>query len=1259
MCQQAEFEMLCVVHGARSVAQGKPTQSLDYVSQVARGLPADGLGDASHLDVSADGLVPLPKASVDEVSLPDLHGAVLVLELPASRAGTGIPQAIHHAAWLGKYIPVGCLEVSVDETRPSSPELRSLVDPSQGWLFFARPRDDIPVPLRLPASVQDDFLKLPPILPFVGLWRSRWIQMAISPSSGYDRIARIRIYILPQDVDRRFINLTPELMKATSRLISSLNYSPACWGGAIDADRQNRPTPNSKHDLPEDQGSSPLAMFNSVPSPDPHPELEPDPDTRDAMQCLLDSQLCGLTTKLYPYQGRSAALMVQREEQPGRTIDPRLRSALDQEAKPWYYDEVSGSVLREPRYYDGLRGGILAEEMGTGKTLICLALILSTKHEPTKAPEPFVAETPARSKKASLMDMAAATANRRSIPWRPYFEAYAAQYGYEFQHCIRALTHPENRALYKVRNILVEPRKSIRIAPLVVPPKEVYLSCTSLIIAPDNLVKQWQSEIDKHTTGLQVLVLAKKEQIPPITVLLDYDIILFSETRFERIQRERMDAEGKASDIYCPLEHIRFKRCIIDEGHKLGNRGWKWKSDVMMVIDRLEIAARWVVTGTPSRGLYGVDPQPPVAGGTAGNGNARGGLQSTKRQEREDLQRIGNLAIKFLKVRPWANTKEEAGDSVADWKVYVMHPSRHAHGHGPHDCLKRALDSLIIRHRLSDISTLLPPVDEKIVLLDGSYQDKLSLNLFSMMIIFNSVQSQRTDMDYFFHERQRKSLIQLVKNLKQASFFGGVFFSADDIAKSINTAEEFLQKKAVKISRDDENLLTEAIAFAKIAAKNKLKDISNKYHTMPLYLEGFPGGSGRRWSLDDDDDDDDEGDGKAICTDAGMIYALQRFLNPCLDAPTSLRVMIESGRLDRQGEAERSHILLAATDTTNNSTAQPARASSLAGNTPLGEDHHSKPKSGVLEKAIQSLAGADTASPGSHVEIAEPLAKTRIISTISAKLSYLIDAIIRYQDEEQIIVFYENNNIAYYLASVLEILQIQHLIYARAGLDANRRAQYVTTFTHSPRFRVLLMDISQAAFGLDMRSASRIYFISPVLNPQVEAQAIGRARRISQQKPVSVETLVLRGSIEEVIVNRRRQMTHAEHSKVKSILDDRHIYQWILNAKIIPMPADDEDGVAQTALLTAPQSIFGRGFGRQIDPNEGLVMGNPEAKAHTNTKLGAIGMDEAVRVPFKPSRGLKRPQSPSPSPSTQGMQGPNGGTDESAPKRRLHVAFTV
>lgn len=169
------------------------------------------------------------------------------------------------------------------------------------------------------------------------------------------------------------------------------------------------------------------------------------------------------------------------------------------------------------------------------------------------------------------------------------------------------------------------------------------------------------------------------------------------------------------------------------------------------------------------------------------------------------------------------------------------------------------------------------------------------------------------------------------------------------------------------------------------------------------------------------------------------------------------------------------------------------------------------------------------------------------------------------------------------------------------------------------------MDISQAAFGLDMRSASRIYFISPVLNPQVVAQAIGRARRVSQQKPVSVETLVLRNSIEEVMIYRREHMTQAEHSRIKSVLDDGNIKEWIRNAKIHPM-TNAKEGVEQTALLSSPQYVFGRGFGRRtLHPDEDLILGSPDAKKDKDP----TGAREDVHVPYKLSQGLKRPSSPS------------------------------
>ncbi|OTB02494.1 hypothetical protein M426DRAFT_195553 [Hypoxylon sp. CI-4A] len=1157
---------------------------------------------------------------------------------------------IEEALELSKCIPIGCLKIPLHVTEGISTQVWDEFE-LQGWKFFThQPRfnDNLPASARLPRELQEGLIKSSILSGFTKLWNYGGIQMSFGRILDADSGGRIRIYILPQDVNRSNFSHENDRGKLTKLLLSQLEYSSSYWNGETDASHQCHPAScsvsceSSDRSQEESRSTSDdtslLSMFNNVPSPNPQPQLESDPDIREGMDCLLDSEVWGLDTELYPYQRRTAALMYQRERNPGRIVDPRYQSLLDQEGKPWYYDNVSGVALREPRFYDGVCGGILAEEMGTGKTLICLALILANKNVSTKAPEPFVAETRRPPGKRSLMDMAAATINKYSIAWKPQFD----RSGLDYKNCVNVLLRPTNTAFYSIQNTLVEPRRSTRNVPRIVPPREVFLSWLTLIIVPNNLVTQWQNEITKHTSRLKILVLTEKQPIPPITVLLSYDLLLFSESRFEWIEKEHSSA-GFDSRIYCPLEHIRFQRCIIDEGHKLGNRSRSWKSDLLRVLDRLEIAARWVVTGTPSRGLYGVE-HPAETNKNNKNGTIRD--ISTAKQEREDLQKIGNITAKYLRVRPWANTKDEVGDNIADWNVYVMNSDQHSNGHNRKDCLKTTLNSLIIRHRLSDVSTLLPSVDEKIVLLDGSFQDKLSLNLFSMMIIFNSVQSQRTDMDYFFHPKQRKSLIQLVKNLRQACFFGGVFYSHDEIVKSLETAEEFLQKKAVPISAEDEDLLKQAISFGNLVLGNRLKDMSNRFHAMPLYLTNFPGGGGRSWSLDDE-----EADGQPICTDAGMIHALQKFLNPCIDAPTSLQLMIDSGRLDKQGIAERSQALVGVAEASGDSTGQTAQGSGLAGNTSLGDDYHSKPKSGTLEKAVTSLAaegqGIDT-DPEGHINIAEPLKETMIISTVSAKLSYLIDSIVKYQDKEQIIVFYDNDNIAYYLAGVLEILQIQHLIYARAGLSAERRAQYVATFTNNSKFRVLLMDITQAAFGLDMRSASRIYFISPVLNPQVQAQAIGRARRISQDKPVSVETLVLRNSIEEVIVNRRQEMSHAEHSRVKSILDDKLIYRWIINAKIIPMVAE-EDGVAQTAMLKTPQFVFGRGFGREFHPDEGLVTARTEETP-----------DGPRDIPFRAWKDRKRARSPEL--AIAGSVDRDGNADtgdvkERPAKRKVRVAF--
>ena len=706
------------------------------------------------------------------------------------------------------YIPAGTLSIS--ELWSRVPAHFCQPEELQDWSAFAlasdarAPFSEVNGTPALPQPVQAVLFGLDELGPYIDLFQNRWIRLDFAISKNNHDVGLVRVHLLPEDVARSSIERSDrKLGKALHLLLTRLNFTKSAWNGQYEAGLPSPPLSENEH--PKDENQSLLYMFNNIVSPVPKPEEVRNADAQSAIFALLESNVQGLETELYHYQRRSAAVMVQRETCPGMVLDPRLQERRDQNGVPWFYDSVAGTVLREARYYDGVSGGILAEEMGAGKTLICLALILATKHlrgKMLRGKDSF----PARRRVGSLVDMAAASVTRHSIPWRLYFDDSSTPTNGAVDRRYEAIRR--NPAYY---NIYPHPRPRASVnsrADKPRAPRRVLLSHASLVIVPNNLMTQWDQEIRKHTSGLNIIAVSASQPDPQEQELIKADIVLFAQGRFEKLL-------GTAS----PLANIRFKRCIVDEGHRLGHSKMAARSNLLLMIDRLEIESRWIVTGTPSQGLFGVDG----SDGALGSPVTTRAVDSTNEQERRDLERLGAMAAFYLKIRPWANTSTEHGDRPADWAVYVMRPQHSKRSSGRPSCLQETLDSMIIRHRLAEVSSLLPPVDEKMVYLEGSYQDKLALNLFSMMIIFNSVQSQRTDRDYFFHQTQRKARDELWTNLRQASFFGAVFFSREDITKAVETAESFLEKKKFEVSAEDEALLREAISMGRLALGNVLK----------------------------------------------------------------------------------------------------------------------------------------------------------------------------------------------------------------------------------------------------------------------------------------------------------------------------------------------------------------------------------------------------------------------------------------------------
>jgi SNF2 family DNA or RNA helicase len=82
---------------------------------------------------------------------------------------------------------------------------------------------------------------------------------------------------------------------------------------------------------------------------------------------------------------------------------------------------------------------------------------------------------------------------------------------------------------------------------------------------------------------------------------------------------------------------------------------------------------------------------------------------------------------------------------------------------------------------------------------------------------------------------------------------------------------------------------------------------------------------------------------------------------------------------------------------------------------------------------------------------------------------------------------------------------------------------------------LFLISLKAGGFGLNLTAADYVLIVDPWWNPAAEDQAMGRAHRIGQQRPVTVYRLVTAGSIEERIVELHRD----KRSLADGILQDQ------------------------------------------------------------------------------------------------------------------------
>jgi SNF2 family DNA or RNA helicase len=85
------------------------------------------------------------------------------------------------------------------------------------------------------------------------------------------------------------------------------------------------------------------------------------------------------------------------------------------------------------------------------------------------------------------------------------------------------------------------------------------------------------------------------------------------------------------------------------------------------------------------------------------------------------------------------------------------------------------------------------------------------------------------------------------------------------------------------------------------------------------------------------------------------------------------------------------------------------------------------------------------------------------------------------------------------------------------GQTRNRQA-CVERFQGNPDYKLFLISLKAGGLGLNLTAAEYVFLLDPWWNPAVEAQAIDRAHRIGQMRPVFAYRLIARDTVEEKVL---------------------------------------------------------------------------------------------------------------------------------------------
>lgn len=141
--------------------------------------------------------------------------------------------------------------------------------------------------------------------------------------------------------------------------------------------------------------------------------------------------------------------------------------------------------------------------------------------------------------------------------------------------------------------------------------------------------------------------------------------------------------------------------------------------------------------------------------------------------------------------------------------------------------------------------------------------------------------------------------------------------------------------------------------------------------------------------------------------------------------------------------------------------------------------------------------------------------------------------------------------------SLLDIVEVplnrEEIEYTRldGSMSVDLRNEAVNRFIDSPNCNIMLVSLKAGNAGLNLNAASQVIILDPFWNPYVEYQAIGRAHRLGQTRPVVVNRILVKKMGDE-------SLNHTVEDRIMALQKKKE--------QLITMALDEEAGKSLSRL---------------------------------------------------------------------------------------------